>query len=41
VLAAAVFVFGPVQRPHIDRDTMRNQILSKTLSYENDGSLAR
>jgi hypothetical protein len=41
VLAAALFVFGPGQRPHIDRDTMRNQILSKTLSYGNDGSLAR
>jgi hypothetical protein len=28
VLAAALFVFGPRQRPHIDADAVRAQMLS-------------
>jgi hypothetical protein len=41
VLVAALFVFGPGQRPHIDDDSVRNQILSKSFIEGNDGSLAK
>jgi hypothetical protein len=41
VLTAALLVFGSGQRPRIDGDTMRNQILSKSFIDENDGSRTR
>lgn len=31
VLAAAFFVFGPRQRPHVDSDTARDQVLGQFL----------
>lgn len=41
VIMAALFIFGPAQRPRIDSDTMRNQILNKPLFDGHEGSLAR
>ena len=31
VLAAAFFVFGPRQRPHVDSEAARNQVLGSIL----------
>jgi hypothetical protein len=39
VLMAAVFVFGPGQRPQINGDSVRNRILS--IIDGKDGSLTR
>jgi hypothetical protein len=41
VLMAALFVFGPGQRPHISGDSVRSRILSKSFIDANDGSLTR
>ncbi|RTL49564.1 MAG: hypothetical protein EKK40_14490 [Bradyrhizobiaceae bacterium] len=38
VLAAAFFVFGPKQRPHIDDSTVRGQLLNDSISDSNNRS---
>jgi hypothetical protein len=38
VIAAAFFVFGPRQRPHIDDDTVRAQLLNNTPSDRDNRS---
>ncbi len=38
VIAAALFVFGPRQRPRIDDTTVRNQLLNNSTSERDNRS---
>jgi hypothetical protein len=41
VIGAALFVFGPRQRPHIDDGIVRSQILNESTPDQNNRSLSQ
>ncbi|MBX9710200.1 MAG: hypothetical protein K2X60_04130 [Xanthobacteraceae bacterium] len=41
VIGAALFVFGPRQRPHIDSGTVRGQMLNESIPDSNNRSLSQ
>lgn len=40
VAGAALFVFGPSQRPHIDGGMVRSQMLNESIPDQNNRSLS-
>ncbi len=41
VIGAALFVFGPRQRPHIDDGTVRGQMLNESIPDSKNRSLSQ
>lgn len=41
VVSAALFVFGPRQRPHIDDGTVRGRMLNESIPDPNNRSLSQ